>query len=79
MASIPAPAAGQPQKQNPFTSATVLGDRDERNMQTKCTSYSIIGNTKDPLSRPGEWLPIYHCRGFKWNLQEIWPGMKHFD
>jgi hypothetical protein len=60
-------------------SLIVLGDHDERNMQTKCTSYSIIGSTKHPLSRPDEWSPIYHCRGFKWNLQEIWPGIKHWD
>jgi hypothetical protein len=59
-------------------SMIVLGDGDERNMQTKCASYSIIGNTKDPLSRPDEWLPIYHCRGFKWNLQDIWPEMKRW-
>ena len=60
-------------------SLIVLGDGHERNMQTKCTSYSIIGNTKHPLSRPDEWLPIYHCRGFKWNLQEIWPKTRHWD
>jgi len=60
-------------------SLIVLGDRHEQNMQTKCTSYSIIGNTKHPLSRPDEWLPIYHCRGFKWNLQEIWSNTKHWD
>lgn len=60
-------------------SIIVLGDRDERNMQTKCTSYSIVGNTEHPLSRPDEWVPIYHCRGFKWNLQEIWPKTKHWD
>jgi MFS family permease len=60
-------------------SIIVLGDYDERNMQTKCTSYSIVGNTHYPLSRPEEWLPIYHCRGFKWNLQEIWPQMKRWQ
>jgi hypothetical protein len=60
-------------------SLIVLGDRDERNMQTKCASYSIIGNTRHPLSRRDEWTPIYHCRGFKWNLQEIWPSTKHWD
>jgi hypothetical protein len=60
-------------------SMIVLGDRDERNMQAKCTSYLIVGDTKHPLSRPDEWVPIYHCRGFKWNLQEIWPKTKHFD
>jgi hypothetical protein len=57
----------------------VLGDRDERNMQTKCASYSVIGNGKHPLSRPDEWIPIYYCRGFKWNLQEIWRQTKHWD
>jgi hypothetical protein len=60
-------------------SLIVLGDHDERNMQTKCASYSVIGSTKHPLSRPDEWSPIYHCRGFKWNLQEIWPDTRHWD
>jgi hypothetical protein len=48
-------------------------------MQTKCTSYTIIGNTQDPLSRPDEWKPIYHCRGFKGNLQTIWPELKRWQ
>jgi hypothetical protein len=60
-------------------SLIVLGDGDERNMQTKCSSYSIIGNTRHPLSRPDEWLPIYHCRGLKWNLREIWPDLKRWN
>ncbi len=60
-------------------SMIVLGEGHERNMQTKCASYSIIGNTMYPLSRPDEWKPIYHCRGFKWKLDEIWPEMKHWD
>jgi hypothetical protein len=59
-------------------SMIVLGEGDEGNMQTKCASYLIIGNTKDPLSRPDEWLPIYHCRRFKWNLQAIWPELKRW-
>ncbi len=60
-------------------SLIVLGEGNERNMQSKCASYSIIGDTNYPLSRPDEWRPIYHCRGLKWNLQEIWPQMKHWD
>ena len=60
-------------------SLIVLGDDDERNMQTKCTSYSIIGTGQYPLSRPDEWNNIYHCRGFKWNLQQIWPNTKHWN
>jgi len=60
-------------------SMIVLGEGDERNMQTKCASYSVVGSMKHPLSRPDEWLPISHCRGFKWNLQEIWPNAKHWN
>jgi len=60
-------------------SIIVLGEGHESNMQRHCKSYSIIGNAKHPLSRPDEWKPIYHCRGYEWNLQEIWPRMKHWD
>lgn len=59
-------------------SLIVLGEGDERNMQAFCASYSIVGNAKHPLSRRDEWLPIYHCRGLKWNLQEIWPELKRW-
>jgi len=60
-------------------SMIILGEGHESNMQTKCASYSIIGHADYPLSRPDEWLPIYHCRGFKWNLQTIWPDMKRWN
>jgi hypothetical protein len=59
-------------------SLIVLGEGDERNMQTKCESYSIVGNIDYPLSRPDEWNPIYHCRGFKANLQTGWPELKRW-
>ena len=59
-------------------SLIVLGEGHERNMQTKCASYTIIGNTETPLSRPDEWLPIYHCRRFKANLQTAWPQLKRW-
>jgi hypothetical protein len=60
-------------------SLIVLGEGHEENMQTKCASYSVIGTTEDPLSRRDEWLPIYHCRGFKWNLQTVWPELKRWN
>jgi hypothetical protein len=60
-------------------SLIVLGEGHERNMQTKCASYSVVGDAKNPLSRPDEWLPIYHCRGFKWDLQTFWPELKHWN
>jgi hypothetical protein len=59
-------------------SLIVLGEGHEYNMKTKCASYSIIGTTKHPLSRPDEWLPIYHCRGFRPDLQTAWPQLKHW-
>lgn len=59
-------------------SIIVLGEGDESNMQELCASYAIVGNGKDPLSRPDEWLPIYHCRGLKWNLQTQWPLLKRW-
>jgi hypothetical protein len=59
-------------------SMIVLGEGHEQNMKTKCASYSIVGDTRDPLSRPDEWLPIYHCRGFKLNLQDAWPELKEW-
>jgi hypothetical protein len=60
-------------------SLIVLGERHEENMQTECASYAIVGDAKDPLSRPDEWLPIYHCRGLKWNLQTSWPQLKRWQ
>jgi hypothetical protein len=59
-------------------SMIVLGEGHESNMQTKCTSYSIVGEVKHPLSRPDEWLPMYHCRGFKGNLRDVWPALKRW-
>jgi len=60
-------------------SLIVLGEGHESNMQTKCGSYTIIGNAGHPLSRRDEWLPIYHCRGFKENLQTNWLELKRWN
>ena len=60
-------------------SLIVLGEDNERNMRAECSSYAIIGNAKHPLSRPDEWLPIYHCYGLKWSLQDSWPETKHWN
>ena len=48
-------------------------------MQTKCESYSIVGSTKDRLNRSGEWLPIYHCHGLRWNFQTKWSELKRWE
>jgi hypothetical protein len=59
-------------------SLIVLGD-NERSMRDECGNYQVIGNGKDPLSRPEEWGPIFHCRNLKWNLREMWPRTKHWN
>jgi hypothetical protein len=60
-------------------SIIVLGEENERNLQTMCASYFIIGSGYNLLSRPEEWLPIIHCRGFKLNLQTYWPHVKQWN
>lgn len=60
-------------------SLIVLGEGNVRNLQQNCASYAVVGNTKTPFSRPDEWGPIYYCRGCKWNLQSIWPRLKHWS
>jgi hypothetical protein len=57
----------------------VLGEGDPAKMQQDCASYTVVGTIHNPLSRPDEWLPIYDCRGFKWNLQTIWPRLKRWQ
>jgi hypothetical protein len=60
-------------------SLIVLGEGRESRMRDLCTSYSIIGHADDPLSRPDERFPIYHCVGLKHSLQALWPELKHWD
>ena len=60
-------------------SIIVLGESDVQNMQRDCASYKVIGNAAYPLSRLNEWKPIYYCQGLKWNLQQIWPRLRHWD
>ena len=59
-------------------SMIVLGEGRESRMKALCTSYSIVGNTNHPLSRPDEWTPIYHCRGLHPDLQTLWPSLKRW-
>lgn len=60
-------------------SLIIVGEADVRNMQSKCTSYAVVGTAKTPYSRPEEWDPIYYCRGLKWNLRSIWPQLKRWN
>jgi Dolichyl-phosphate-mannose-protein mannosyltransferase len=42
-------------------------------------SVQVAGKTDNPFSRRDEHYSIFLCRGLKRNLQEIWPGIKHWD
>jgi hypothetical protein len=57
----------------------ILGEGNPHRMEELCTSFSVIGNTEYPLSRPDEWNPIYSCKGFKYNLKDVWPHLKHWN
>ena len=41
-----------------------------------CQSLTVVARPSDPYSRPDENLPIYHCRGLKPGIQELWPRLK---
>lgn len=41
-----------------------------------CKSLTLVAHPSDPYSRPDSNRPIYHCRGLKGDLQQIWPSLK---
>jgi hypothetical protein len=41
-----------------------------------CKSLTLVAHPSDPYSRPDSNYPIYHCRGLKTDLQQLWPKLK---
>lgn len=60
-------------------SLIILGEGNPERMAELCTSYRVIGNGEDPLSRRSEWLPIYYCQGLHPDLQTLWPRIKKWN
>ncbi len=60
-------------------SIILVDEGDSRKYQAACTSLTLVAIPNNPYSRPDERRPIYHCRGLKVNLQEVWPRMKHWN
>lgn len=42
-------------------------------------SVEDMGLVQHPYSRRDEWFHIWLCRGPRFNLQEVWPKLKHYD
>ena len=41
-----------------------------------CKSLTLVARPEDPYSRPDSNRAIYHCRGLKTDLQQLWPKLK---
>jgi len=60
-------------------SLIVLGEGDPAKLRQECTSVTVVTTLDDPWARPDENIPIYHCIGLKWPLNDVWPKLKHFN
>ncbi len=59
-------------------SLIVLGDNEET-LKSECASVTQIAILDDKYARRDELGPVFHCRGLKWNLIEMWPQMKKWN
>ena len=44
-----------------------------------CVNADVVGHVTHAYSREDEHYDIYWCHPLKWDLQLIWPRVKHFD
>jgi hypothetical protein len=58
-------------------SVIVIGDRDPDALRNKwCESVSLVAELDHPYAMPYENRAIWHCRGMRVNLQQVWPKLK---
>ncbi|HEX2329218.1 MAG TPA: glycosyltransferase family 39 protein [Candidatus Angelobacter sp.] len=63
-----------------YTGDTVIVLRSSgRGDREHFQSVEAAGRVEHPYSRRDEWFTIWLCRGPKFNLQQAWPKMKHYD
>jgi hypothetical protein len=60
-------------------STMIILHSDGRGDREHFQSVQAVARAEHPYSRRDEYFDIYLCRGLKWNLQDVWPKMKHFD
>jgi hypothetical protein len=53
-----------------------LDEDSPEKYEKMCRSLTVVARPSDPYSRPDENYPIYHCRGLKPGIQELWPKLK---
>lgn len=58
-------------------SVIVIGEDDPDALRNKwCQSVTLVAELNHPYAMPYENRPIWHCRGMRVNLQEVWPKLK---
>jgi hypothetical protein len=57
-------------------SVILLNERSPEAYIGRCKSLTLVAHPSDPYSRPDSNRPIYHCRGLRPGLQELWPKLK---
>jgi hypothetical protein len=57
-------------------SVILLDEDSPEKYEHMCASLTVVARPRDPYSRPDENNPIYHCRGVKPSLEELWPKLK---
>ncbi len=58
-------------------SLLVLGDRREV-LESKCAELRLVGHVEHPYSMRGNQFDVFHCRGFKASISEVWPQLKRW-
>jgi hypothetical protein len=60
-------------------SIILLNEDSPEKYIAQCTSLTLVARPNDPYSRPDSNHPIFHCRGLKTDLQEVWPMLKGWN
>jgi hypothetical protein len=60
-------------------SVIIIGEDDVDALRNKwCQSVTLVAELNHPYAIPYENRPIWHCRGMRVNLQQVWPKLKRW-
>jgi Dolichyl-phosphate-mannose-protein mannosyltransferase len=60
-------------------SIILLNEGSPGKYASQCASFSLVAQPHDPYSRLDSNRPIYHCRGLKRDLHDLWPELKGWN